>query len=398
MIAALDAKLAFHGWSAPTLVKVAGLTEFASGAYPLERMILDLRDPQTSQPGNALARLPWAGFLVDSPENAPPGRPWIAADDHALALGAGDIIEVIPANGKVARRYRRGANNNILFATERCNSFCLMCSQPPRKIEDGWRVEHLCHLAELIDRDTPSLTITGGEPTLLGGGLNHVVAHCAGILPNTALHILSNGRSFERPGFAQSFNGLHPALTWGIPLYGDTYALHDYIVQSRGAFAQTLRGLYALEAAHQRIEIRVVLVRPVVERLPALARFIYRNLPFVNHVALMGIEPTGFARAHHDILWSDPADMSVPLTEAVDMLAKRDIPVSLYNLPLCTLPRAMWPHAQRSISDWKQRYLPACENCQVRERCGGFFAWVTEPWTSRSIKPIRDEETTCARS
>lgn len=396
-MAALDAKLAFEGWLAPTLAKVAGLTEFASGTYPLERMILDLRDPQTRLAANTLVGLPWAGFLVDSPENAPVNRSWVAADDQVLALGTGDVIEIIPANGKVARRYRRGANNNILFATERCNSFCLMCSQPPRQVEDNWRVGHLCDLVELIDRDNPSLTITGGEPTLLGNELNRVVAHCANVLPNTALHILSNGRNFEKPGLAQSFDSLHPALTWGVPLYGDTYALHDYIVQGQGAFAQTLRGLYALEAANQRIEIRVVLVRPVVERLPALARFIYRNLPFVSHVALMGIEPIGFARAHRDTLWMDPTDMGDLLTEAVYILTKRNISVSIYNLPLCTLPKALWPHARRSISDWKQHYLPACENCQVKNRCGGFFAWMTAPWTSRAIKPIQNEETICVR-
>ncbi len=90
---------------------------------------------------------------------------------------------------------------------------------------------------------------------------------------------------------------------WAIPLYGDHYGLHDYVVQSKGAFAETMRGLYALEAAKQRIEIRVVLVKPVVERLPALVRFLYRNLSFVEHVALMGTEPTGFARAHQDELW-----------------------------------------------------------------------------------------------
>lgn len=395
-MAALDAKLAFEGWPGPTMVKVAGLAEFASGAYPLERMVLDFREPEMRLAANMLAGLSWAGFLVDSPENAPVSRPWVVANDQALALGVGDVIEIIPANRKVARRYRRGANNNILFATERCNSFCLMCSQPPRQVEDDWRVAHLCDLLELIDRDTPSLTITGGEPTLLGDGLNRVVSHCAHVLPHTALHILSNGRNFEKPGLAQSYESLHPAMTWGIPLYGDTYALHDYIVQSQGAFAQTLRGIYALEAARQKIEIRVVLMHPVVERLPALARFIYRNLPFVGHVALMGTEPTGFARANHDTLWMDPVDMNGPLIEAVDTLSKRDISVSLYNLPLCTLQRVLWPHTRRSISDWKQHYLPACEDCQVKSRCGGFFAWVTDPWISRAITPIQ-EETTCVR-
>ncbi|MGO4781920.1 His-Xaa-Ser system radical SAM maturase HxsC, partial [Lysobacter sp. 2RAB21] len=76
---------------------------------------------------------------------------------------------------KIAVRYRRGDNGNVLFATERCNSFCLMCSQPPREVEDSWRIDQLCDLVGLIDKDEPSLAISGGEPTLLGTGLSQVL-------------------------------------------------------------------------------------------------------------------------------------------------------------------------------------------------------------------------------
>jgi hypothetical protein len=27
-----------------------------------------------------------------------------------------------------------------------------------------------------------------------------------------------------------------------------------------------------------------------------------------------------------------------------------------------------------SISDWKDAYLPECDGCKLRERCGGLFA------------------------
>ncbi|MGO4778911.1 His-Xaa-Ser system radical SAM maturase HxsC, partial [Lysobacter sp. 2RAB21] len=143
--------------------------------------------------------------------------------------------------------------------------------------------------------------------------------------------------------YADSFTGIHPSLTWGVPLYGDHYRLHDYIVQSPGAFAQTLRGLYALHAAGQHIEVRVVLTKPVMERLPDLARYLYRNLPFVEHIALMGTEPIGFAKAHHDELWMDPADMGSTLLDTAQFLSRRGMAVSLYNLPLCTLPEDLWP-------------------------------------------------------
>lgn len=385
---ALDARTSMDGWEAPLLVKVAGLADFASGRWPVERMVLDLRETEVRNAAGTLSDLPWAGFLVPDPAIAPSGRPWVSAPSKGLPIGPGDVIEVRPEIQKVALRYRRGGNNNILFATERCNSFCVMCSQPPRSVADDWRVEQLCELVDLIDQDTRSITVTGGEPTLLGGGLIRVIEHCARTLPATHVQVLSNGRAFGDGMPASGFRGIHPSLIWAVPLYGDHFGLHDYIVQSAGAFAQTLRGLYALEAAEQRIEVRVVLVKPVVGRLSQLVRFIYRNLPFVEHVALMGIEPTGFAKAHRDELWIDPVDMQDTLAHALDFLARRGIEVSLYNLPLCTLPRSLWPFAKRSISDWKQRYLSECEGCQVKDQCGGLFAWVTPEWTSRSIRPL----------
>jgi His-Xaa-Ser repeat-associated downstream radical SAM protein len=370
-----------------SLLKVVGLGDFAQSTIPLERLALDLRDVPTAHVSDALVGLPWGAVLPPIGLNLADAAPAVRLEGPAGLCKAGDVVELNPLQRKVAIRYRRGDTGNVLFATERCNSFCLMCSQPPRQVEDDWRVRHLLDLIDLIDPDEPSLAISGGEPTLLGDGLVDIVTKCAEVLPNTHLHILSNGR-LRQPGFHAKFEGLHPNLSWGIPLYGDHYALHDYVVQSEGAFSETLRGLYALNAANQRVEIRVVLVKPTVERLVQLARYIWRNLPFVEHVALMGIEPIGFAKAHQKELWADPADYASSLSEAVTLLAEGGISVSLYNLPVCALDRSLWPFAVQSISPWKNDYLPACENCSVRNRCGGFFSWVTPAWTSRSVSPI----------
>lgn len=395
----LDTKARWSAeWQEPTLLKIAGLQEFAADVFPMERMLLDLRVPEVSTAA-ALLNLPWAGVLVGAEEEGlTPGLREVVVLGDPATVQPGDVVELRPGSSKIAVRYRRGGNGNVLFATERCNSFCLMCSQPPRDVDDGWRVEQLCDLVELIDKDEQSLAISGGEPTLLGSGLERVIRRCAEILPNTHLHVLSNGRRFEDQAYAATFTDAHPSLTWGIPLYGDHQSLHDYIVQSRGAFAQTVRGLYALHAAGQRIEIRVVLTRPVIQRLPDLARYLYRNLPFVEHVALMGTEPIGFAKAHHEALWIDPADLGPSLLKATHFLDRRNFAVSLYNLPLCVLPAELWPFTQRSISDWKQRYLPVCEGCALKAQCGGFFSWITPEWTSRAIAPITVKDNLlCAR-
>lgn len=374
------------------LFKVADLQDFAQGSFPIERMLLDLRSQERAHVGASLLGLPWAGFLIREMQVAPQARLAVSFQGDPGIVKPGDVIELQPERAKLAVRYRRGANGNVLFATERCNSFCLMCSQPPRRIDDEWRIEHLCALVDLIDHDEPSLAISGGEPTLLGEGLHRIISRAGQVLPRTHLHVLSNGRRFGEDYPAELFRECHPSLSWGIPLYADVPWLHDYVVQSQGAYAQTLRGLYALQEARQHVEVRVVLVKPVVERLQELARFICRNLPFVEHVALMGVEPIGLALANHDALWLDPSDAGPALEAAVGMLTTHGLPTSIYNTALCTLPRSLWPYARRSISDWKQDYDPACSACLVRQKCGGFFGWKAEGWRSRAIAPITMEQ------
>lgn len=110
------------------------------------------------------------------------------------------------------------------------------------------------------------------------------------------------------------------------------------------------------------------------ERLPNLAGFIARNLTFVDHIALMGLEITGFTRANLEQLWIDPFNYRDELYRAATLLAGHRMKVSVYNHQLCVLDPRVWPYARKSISDWKNEYFPACEPCKERERCGGFFS------------------------
>jgi hypothetical protein len=124
----------------------------------------------------------------------------------------------------------------------------------------------------------------------------------------------------------------------------------------------------------QKVEIRVVLHRITAPRIQETCTWIARNLPFVDHVALMGLENTGFALANQDLLWIDPIDYRRDLAVGVDILTAAGVNVSIYNLPLCLLDPKVWPFATQSISDWKNAYLPVCGSCAVKDRCAGFFS------------------------
>jgi His-Xaa-Ser system radical SAM maturase HxsC len=310
-------------------------------------------------------------------------------------LDVGDVVRVREGASLVSVVWRRRARANALFTTDRCNSLCLMCSQPPRDEDDSWRVAELLETVPLIDPDTPQLGVTGGEPTLLGDGLSAVLRACGEHLPDTDLHILTNGRSFRDPVAAADWIAAGgPRATWAVPLYADTPDLHDTVVVAPGAFDETLDGLYELAVNDAQVELRVVLHALTIPRLPQLAAFIYRRLPFVRHVALMGLEPMGFAKGNRDRLWIDPADYIEPLRAATHHLAARSLPVSIYNLPLCVLPHDLWPFARQSISEWKNAYPLECATCLVKDHCAGFFASAGPAWRSRAVRPLSPEDLT----
>ncbi|GGA80117.1 hypothetical protein GCM10011507_34230 [Edaphobacter acidisoli] len=300
----------------------------------------------------------------------------------------GDVV-VVERDGFVRSLYRSYERHHSLFVTERCSSNCLMCSQPPKDKDD---VESLTKRnQELIRLMSPApeyLTITGGEPTLLGDHLFELIDQLKTSLPNTELHMLTNGRTFAWPEYTRQFAAIeHPNLCLGVPLYSDCAGDHDYVVQAKGAFDQTVAGLHQAARNGIRVEVRVVLHRLTIPRLTRLVEYIYRNLSFVEHVALMGLEYVGYTPRNIAELWIDPFDYQAELERAVNYLVMRNMTVSIYNHQLCVLRQSLWPYAQKSISDWKNLYLTECEKCSALEDCGGLFKWAVKKH-SEHIHPL----------
>ena len=61
-----------------------------------------------------------------------------------------DIVSIDPNSGFVRTIYRPDSPHNAIFATERCNSNCIMCSQPPKDIDDSYLVEDTLKMISLI--------------------------------------------------------------------------------------------------------------------------------------------------------------------------------------------------------------------------------------------------------
>jgi len=309
----------------------------------------------------------------DETNQYPPNT--VRISDELSYLKNDDVIKLNPNTLKIDVLYRKEANAHYFLVTERCNSFCLMCSQPPKEVDDHFLVDDMLAALPLIHPDTHEIGITGGEASLWGDDFIRLIQAAKTHLPNTGLHVLSNGRTFKDLELAIKVSQVkHPDLMIGIPLYADYSQLHDFIVQADDAFDDTIRGVLNLKRCQVPVEIRIVIHQKNYQRLPQLAEFIARNLLFVNHVALMGLELMGFAKSNLEGLWVDPYDYQAELQDAVETLARAGIKVSIYNTPLCLIPEAIRRYSVRSISDWKNDYLDDCTECCAKQQCGGFFS------------------------
>mgnify|MGYP001374686584 CR=1 FL=1 len=317
---------------------------------------------------------------------------WTNSDVYQIAgdhdyLDEGDIIRVDSVSGSFRCLYRKNSPHNTILLTEQCDHYCLMCSQPPKDIDDSWLLTEAFQLISLIPPETERLGFSGGEPTLYGDKFIELLHHTRRSLPNTGIDILSNGRAFKNLQFAKQYASInHPNMQIGIPIYSDDPVRHDYVVQSKGGFDETIRGILNLKEVNQKVEIRVVIHRQTIDRLVKMCEFIARNLLFVDHVALMGLEITGFTRPNLNILWIDPYEYKDSLSEAVALLNSYGIPVSVYNHQLCTINPDVLGNYRKSISDWKTEYLAECLPCTKRPDCGGLFASSKQHQHSKYIK------------
>jgi His-Xaa-Ser system radical SAM maturase HxsC len=251
-----------------------------------------------------------------------------------------------------------------------------MCSQPPLQIDD---IDYCYNRNQALINSAPNelldIGITGGEPTLAGDKLFKLIKQIHQKLPETHIHILTNGRYFADIQYVKAFitNGAERILL-GVPLHSDYENDHDLITQVRGSYNDTMKGLYNMGRYDLAVELRIVINKLNYKRLPSMANFIYKNLPFVRYISFMGLEDVGYAIKNHSIIWIDPIDYQDELEEAIFNLYDWGLDVSIFNLPHCLLKQSLYSFARKSISDWKVTFLECCNNCSMREYCCGLFS------------------------
>lgn len=280
-------------------------------------------------------------------------------------------------NGKLSVYYDDSSIDNYFFVTGKCNSNCVMCPSPDISRQKGGNtsVYTLIEIAKHIPADAPHLTITGGEPFMIGPDIFEFFEFLRDKFECTDFLLLTNGRIFAVDSYVNRFMEKAPRNSIiAIPVHGSHAAAHDMVTQADGSFNQTITGIKKLLKAGIHVELRIVVSRLNEKDIRNIAQMIADELSEVDYVSIMAMEMTGSARVNQDRVWISYIDAATVAEEAALLLIKNGIDVKLYNFPLCTVKKEFWTLCEKSISPDKVRYAENCDGCTMKNACGGVFA------------------------
>lgn len=310
-------------------------------------------------------------------------------------LRPGDILSVAE-NGIYNTVYKASKEEIDVFVTNQCNSNCIMCplSESVRRKKNGQKMEWLDDYIDILPDMISYVNVTGGEPTLRPSEFLHLMSHLTEKFDHSDYQLLTNGRSCADKSFLKEVLTVSPrGMRFAIPVHASNPDIHDAITRVPGSFKQTDRGIKNLLSEQQKVEIRVVVSKYNIDYLEETARYIAEHYKGVFCVNFMGMEMMGNAAVNRDALWIDYDEVFKKSKPAIDLLVKHGIDVQLYNLPLCAVDRGYWHIAAKSITDYKIRFMDECDECEVKEICGGFF-YSTKQVMKPQVYPIRKKNET----
>ena len=317
-----------------------------------------------------------------------------------------------PASAEQSHRTK-----GLLRLTMACNERCPFCNVPvedyPRPTPPDEQIA--AELDAFVASGEQTLTISGGEPTVLRKRLLAVVAEArqrgvpyVELQTNAVLIDETYARELAEAGLTSAF----------VSFLSHVPAHHDVLAGLEGAFERCLRGMDALLAEGVRVTLNPVIALATQELVPDYIDFVAARLPGVRSISLSAVQPHGRGAQNLELL-PDYAVLAAVVPEARRRAQAHGI--ELLN-PYCGLPACIgWDDAldrsveaiEAELGGWQatpgvenvgdKRQDAPCRACALRTRCGG--AWhaywdvrggsgigapiaLVPPWEGEQLGPI----------
>ena len=279
------------------------------------------------------------------------------------------------------------STKGLLRLTMACNEKCSFCNVPMEEYSVLTPSKEAIHqqLEEFIESGAQTLTISGGEPTLLRHRLLDVVrtARQRGV---PFVELQSNAILIdEQYAVELATAGVTSAF---ISLLSERADLHDELTDYPGAFERCIFGIRALLQVGIHVTLNPVIARQTQDRLISYIHFVGTKLEGIRFISLSAVQPHGRARDNLDLL-PDYKQLAQTVPQAIAVA--KEYGIEVLN-PYCGLPVCIgWNdqldycvevvealdkerHSIFNISNQGDKSKGAvCQWCVYRSKCGG--AW-----------------------
>ncbi len=276
-----------------------------------------------------------------------------------------------------------------------CNQNCTWCTQ--RSARDvpafvagaavGARID------EALAKGAEEIVLTGGEPSLrrdLAALITRAARGGASVALETNATLLDDARAL-----ALREAGLSLAR---VNLAGVDARL-DACTRDEGGFARTLRGVEALLRAGVKTELAVTLLRSTLELVPELPRVLVQRLEPIGRLeALVLLVPTSAPEPADLLRYEDAVGPILALDACAREVGLTVRLSSDVRPPPCVFaPRSRAAHlfalTRGGARRPGHRHVPACEACNLVDRCAGFDEAYLARGDPREVHPIVDDRT-----
>jgi MoaA/NifB/PqqE/SkfB family radical SAM enzyme len=290
-----------------------------------------------------------------------------------------------PSQPSAANAEESHTTKGLLRLTMACNERCPFCNVPAEDYSPQTppMSDVLEELQTFIERGDQTLTISGGEPTLLRSRLLQLIvaAREGGIRfvevqTNAVLIDAAYADALFEAGMTSAF----VSLLSHIPEH------HDELAGLSGAFPRCMAGIDALLDAGIRVALNPVTARLTQDLVGDYVQFVAKRLARVRSISMSAVQPHGRAAANLDLM-PDYDRLGTSIRGARRIAA--DFGIELLN-PYCGLPlcvgwedgleqsveaiEATLEHRPQGLDNQgNKRHGEVCIDCHFRSRCGG--AW-----------------------
>lgn len=264
-----------------------------------------------------------------------------------------------------------------IYLTGKCNSNCIFCRENNTKVISTVQIQmQIDSFDSSIDN---RIIFTGREPTVRKDIFDLLIS--AQKVKAEIRQLNSNGRMFSDIKFVKKIieSG---ANYFKISLHGHYSGLHERVTQSKGSFAETLKGIRNLTKLGQKENIVLsVTVNSINYEYLYNILFLIRNL--------------GIKKAQLNIVKTDIGSLPVSLKQLSERLTRLrdqylfDIFIKVKGVPYCLIP-APESLFLKDANEEDYIFLPGCKGCKYSTVCNGVLKSNLKGVQIPEIKAILD--------